>query len=556
MADRTLSARYKILFEGIFATMQTTQVPEPVMRRLVSPRLKTDRYGRARAATLGLRRLEAALIDHLGLEADQVVCTTPERLDSLLGPWTRIVAVSSSDPLGRGMSNTTTKNFWKGELYTKVWTERMMQQIGRAKQRFGFRVVAGGAGAWQWAADPESTRRHRIDTVFEGYSEAAGVRLFGDILEGTQPPAHLSEAGTAAGKICPIKGASLMGIIELSRGCGRGCRFCTVSTKPMVHLPTETILSDIETNLAAGITNVVSGSEDFFRYGSDGVRIQYEPLHALLSEMRRIRGLSFMQIDHANVSSVLQLTDEQLREIRTLLTWRKPSRFLWVNLGAESANGHLVAAASRAKIAPFRPEDWSEMVRQTVDRLNRCGFFPVLSIVLGLPGETPADVQSTLQLVRQLSRKHPLVVFPVFYEPYRREEVQEGMGFGMDRFRHDHLELYSTCYEINFRWVPKLFWDNQRAGGVSLAKRVLMRLLGKTEIHSWRKRFDRLAGEPLADPLAADADARTADNDQPLHPMASDAKGQDPSASRSRHSDPPLAACAARMTANQTQDET
>ena len=119
-------------------------------------------------------------------------------------------------------------------------------------------------------------------------------------------------------------------------------------------------------------------------------------------------------------------------------------------------------------------------------------LFPVLSIVLGLPGETPDDVQKTLDLVTELSQKQPMVVFPVFYEPYRPDEIQNDMGFGMKKFRLDHLELYSTCYEINFRWVPKLFWDNQRAGGVSLAKRVLMRLLGKTEVRAWRKHFQLL----------------------------------------------------------------
>lgn len=491
VADRTLSATYKALFEGIFATMQTTKVPSLAMRRFVAPPVRTDAAGRAHTAPLGLRRVQSALMSQLGLSADDVVCTTPERLNDLLGPWVKIVGFSSSDPLGHGMSNTTTTQFWSGQLYTQHWSRRLLEQLRDAKQKYGFTVVGGGAGAWQWDCYPDDVANHSLDVRFEGYFEQDGPALFGTLLKGQSVPPKIAQPQTGTAGIAPICGPSLLGIVELSRGCGRGCRFCSMAHKKMEHLPAGTILSDLETNLAGGIRSVVSGSEDFFRYGATGLKPNFEALRNLLEQMRQLGQLSFMQIDHANITSVAQLTDDQLQEIRRLLTWQKKSKYLWVNMGAENANGHLVAANCPGKIAPYRPDDWEELLYTTAERMSRNGFFAVVSLVLGLPGETPDDIQRTLKLVRFLETQDA-VVFPVFYEPYTREDIAEGRRFSLDVMRPEHLQLYRTCYEINFKKVPLLFWDNQRCAGVPWLKRAVMRVLGKTEVAAWRKAFVRV----------------------------------------------------------------
>ncbi len=491
VADRTLTANYKIIFEGMFGTMQSTKVPEFMMRNVVAPPMPYSKDGRALAVPLGMRRIEAILLSEGVVGRDDIVCTTPEALGDLLGEWVKLVIVSSSDPLGRGMSNTTTDNFWDGELYTKYWTAAMMRQIRQAKQRYGFEVLVGGAGAWQWANDTQETEQQGIDYIYEGYFEPAGVSFVCDILRGGQNVRHIREKDCGVDKIKPIVAASLCGIIELSRGCGKGCNFCSMANQRMEHLSKDIILSDIETNVRDGMQSVVSGSEDFFRYGARGFKPDPDKLISLLEDMKCIRGLGFMQIDHGNISTILQYSDEQLKEIRALLSWEKKSDYLWVNMGVESASGKLVHANSPGKTAPFEPESWEDMVKETADKMTRCGYFPVFSLILGLPGETPADVQKTINLVKYLE-KRSCVIFPIFYEPIEAGKKFSDKRFTLSRMTRAHLELYSRCYEINFRQVPAMFWDNQRAGGVSWARRALIRILGKFEVRAWRKAFEQV----------------------------------------------------------------
>ncbi len=491
VADRTLSGEYKILFEGIFATMQSTHVPELFMRYFVSPKVKTDSNHRAQKAPLGLRRVESALINLTGLTPENVICTTPEDLPKLLGPHIDIVAFSSSDPLGMGMSNTTTKNFWPGQLYTKHWTSQTLKILHDAKQKYHFKVIAGGAGAWQFKQYPDPLAHSTLDLIFDGYFENAGSQLVTDIINQKTVPNYYREPDSCVSRVQPITAPTVLGIVEISRGCGKGCKFCTMAHQKMQHLEPELICHDIETNTAADQNTIVLASEDFFRYGSPTGQPDPKPIFALLKKIQKIKNLRFLQLDHANIATVAQLKLDDLKQIRRLLTFQHNPRYLWVNMGIESANGQLVALNCPGKTTPYPPDQWDNIVRQTAEKMNHAGFFPVFSIILGLPGETPNDLEKTSRLIDHLDRT-AAVIFPIFYEPIDPQQIAAGQNFTITKMTQQHLALYQKCYEINFRRVPKLFWDNQTAAGEKFLKKLFVQALGKIEVATWRSSFRKL----------------------------------------------------------------
>jgi len=484
-ADRSLMADYDILFDGMLTASQTTITPAPIMNSLLMPKPRNTADGRARTAPLGLRRVEAALLAG-GFMADDVAVVNEDQLGEAIGPNTRIVGIAAGEPLGLGMNTNTMAGIMGGQIYPKVMFRRLLRTVHQQLSTNASlaKVIMGGAGAWQLKDHPEQLATLGIDHVISGYCEGNIAEVYRQIIAGQQLPPVIAGENIPATDIPPMLHPSTMGVVELSRGCGLGCSFCTIACVPMRHLPAETIIADMRTNIAAGNTSIAALSEDFFRYGAKGLKVNPALLIELLGKLRTLDGLKLIQIDHANVISIAAYSDDELRTVHDLLVGKIQHDYPWVNVGVETGSGELLRKNGGApKMGTCPPEEWEDYCVAQLDRLRRAGFFPMVSLVLGLPGETPEDVAKTMSLVNRLKNDR-ISVFPMFYAP-----LDDAASPAPLDFSRAHWQIFKTAYEINFKWVPRMFWDNQAGAGVPFFKRVVLQLLGQGQVFMWRALF-------------------------------------------------------------------
>jgi len=484
-ADRTLTAHYRLLFDGMLAASQTTTAPPALFGRLLMPHNGSSGE-RAKFAPLGLRRIEAALLAG-GFTPDEVAVVTEDQLGRAVGASTRVIGVSSGEPTGRGMNSSTMAAVAGGRIYPEAMFRRLMGKIRRANRDRGAKVVLGGPGAWQVAACPSARRKLGIDHVIAGYAEKDAATTFRSLVRGESVPEVVPGGWHPAVPIPPIRGASTMGVVEISRGCGMGCSFCTIARVPMVHLPPQTILADVQAEVAAGLTHIAALSEDFFRYGAESTGVNPDALVSLLQEIRQVSPIGLIQIDHANLVSVAQYGDRQLETLHDLLVGGELAadpqnpRYVWVNVGVETASGELLRGlGAGAKMPRGESESWGDFSARQLRRLCRAKFFPMASIMIGLPGERDEHLQETLRWVESLGDER-MAVFPLLYAPVDGTEPPNPRAL-----RAVHWDLIRRCYRRNFRWVPWFYANNQAAAGESYGRRAVLQLMGYGQILEWK----------------------------------------------------------------------
>jgi radical SAM superfamily enzyme YgiQ (UPF0313 family) len=164
-----------------------------------------------------------------------------------------------------------------------------------------------------------------------------------------------------------------------------------------------------------------------------------------------------------------------------LLAGQDRRRYVWVNVGVETVSEELLRSAGAAgKRGREVSQPWGEFCDHHLRRLCRAKFFPMASLVIGLPGERDEHVQQTLAWVESLGGQR-MAVFPLLYAPVDDQEPPDPRSL-----RPLHWQLIRACYRLNFRFVPWIYRDIQAAAGVSFARRTLLQLLGYGQILQWK----------------------------------------------------------------------
>lgn len=454
--DRTMMTNHhRKEFIGFIATAPPIALPEFIWMNICCPKPKVDRFGRPLEAPYGLRKIEAALQD-AGLNA-QII--DPDHLDRYVDS-AKILMIGHHDFFAYGPPSS---EWWlitkKEPINRRSFIRFMESKAVRAMKRKGVKFVVGGPAAWQWLWEPELVERWGIDVIVDGEADKIIVDIAKKILDGKPVPRYISigaKESPSVDEIPIIKAPSVNGLIEITRGCPRGCKFCSVTLKPLRHIPINRILKEIEVNMSHGITHAIFHSEDVLLYGSSSIEPNPDAVLKLHIEAIKSTGLESIAWAHTSLAAIVysQRRNKLITQVTDLIYSNLEQDYLGVEVGIETGSPRLAKTVMPAKAAPFKPEEWPNIVEEAFAIMHEHHIVPAATFILGFPGEEPEDVIKTIELLERLKSYRSIIV-PMIFVPMGALKGSEG-GITGFKFTSEHAEAMRVAFWHTIRWAEDI----------------------------------------------------------------------------------------------------
>ncbi|MBE0516213.1 MAG: B12-binding domain-containing radical SAM protein [Methanophagales archaeon] len=447
-ADETMMSRYRWgIFVGFSTCMPQGIIPDWFYFNVFSPSVPRNN-GRALYADFGLRIVEASLAEVFG--EDEVAVVHPKDLEKVAGSRTEIIGISGHDFLGISPPTSEFVDLLNiGPPYNRVkFFELMKKRIMKEKI-----VVAGGQAAWQ-LADEKIMDKLSIDYVLLGEGEITVPKMFKSILEGEELPRIITGEEPKAEEIPNIRGATIHGLVEIGRGCGRGCSFCTPDMYRLRFKSVEHIVRDVERNIDAGQRAISLHSEDILRYGARGITPNGEHVLNLIERVAAIDGIRSIGASHIALASVYHNPD-LLNAVAETCYSMLDQEWMGAQTGIETGSARLIAMHMRGKALPSPAEKWSEIVKQAFGILDDNKWFNAATLINGLPGETADDVIRSIELVEDL-KGTPSLIVPMNFVSMHGPTLDNEETFTIAKMRPEHWQLMGECIDHDLTALPKL----------------------------------------------------------------------------------------------------
>jgi radical SAM superfamily enzyme YgiQ (UPF0313 family) len=446
-ADRTLMSNYhNNEFLGFGTCAPPNFIPEWLYSYLFFPQLKS-KSGQPTAAPYGLRKTEAQLLK----EGFNVETISPNNLGKYIKD-AKVLGIYVMDPFGLGPASTTLAALFKKEPYLAKHFHSLLQNSAvRKAKRNGLKIIVGGPGAWQFKYREQTTVDLGIDCVVEGEAENVIGKLFQATIEGKELPTHyeisVGEAPVLE-EIPDIVKPSINGLVEIGRGCCRGCQFCNVTLRPLRWYPLEKIERELNVNIHSGNKGACLHAEDVMLYGSTNTTPNEEKLvklHELVT--KKCSGLCWSHCSIAAVASKPKLFSKISELILQKQTW-------WgAEIGIETGSSEIAKKIMPAKAHPFNAEKWREVVIEGMGVMHDNMLVPACTLIVGLPDEQASDILKTMDLIDDLKDIRSLIV-PLFFVPLGTLRNKD--WFSNTKLNELHRKLLLQCVKRDFRWVDSL----------------------------------------------------------------------------------------------------
>ena len=532
-ADRTLMSPYRHLSLATFFGCAPALDPHrdkksiwyKILGNQVTPKILFDficnytehTNGVADLAPYGLRKVEAGLLRD-GFSREDVVVAHPDHIEKFIGPETEVVGTHEMDPLGMGPVTMTFTYGRKQISYDEFYCKELHDRINAAKKRTGSKakVIVGGSGTWQYNYDPEKIEEYGLYALLEG--ELGGIapeidghtgRFFNYLINGdfenmdpfrkrSDFKVNIKEFERNGRKlharfvnfwdrpdldeIPEIVKPSLHGMVEVMRGCGRGCKFCDVTLRALRYYPPEKVKKEVEVNLKAGETSAWIHSDDIFVYGMNPrTSKRMEPNREALEEL--FTAIMSTGVKHANPTHGTlggAIADEKLVPNISKIIRSGAGNLTGIQCGLETGSIRLIDKYADRKLAPYKPEEWHWVVKEAVQTLNENYWIPAFTLIMGLDNdETPEDAWETIRLISELEKEQPdsmFTVTPLTFVPIGLLEKSDFFDIG-NEMTPAQLGVMYKAWQHNFRYAIKKFMNQTGQLGV---KKYMFNMIART----------------------------------------------------------------------------
>src|SRR5215475_3011867 len=454
--------------------------------------------GSARYMPAGVRLVEKSLLREY--RSDDVVACFPDDLHKFVGPRTRVVAVSTHNPLGVTFAaGVYTSIFGSSRMpINSHYSRELFASIKANPFRENFKVIVGGSGGWQ-IIQTDTYEELSIDCVVEGRSESVEtLELFRKAIQGEELPrrVEVQHPMERDGILCPDT-RTTFGVVEMTTGCGRRCKFCVPDLNPQIDLPKDKIMDAVRANVRNGNKQISLATEDMFIWGQVHTSTPFyfpnrEALVDLYKSVCETPGVEQHVLSHSTITPAVvdPIMIQQITEVcidkspihLPLLSTHPKKKALVPLVGLETGSVRMAKQIMPSKGVPFPIEEWQSVFIRGLEIMNKHNWFPAATLIVGNPGETDEDVMATLDLIYEVERRGLFAFFiPSIFTPLHDTRMEDKKGVSQTReLTPMQWQLMMKCWKMNLRpgqmswWAPTAW----RVGAIGLWAWKLRKLNG------------------------------------------------------------------------------